>query len=154
MKLLTCLMGLIFVLPAQAQFGLSRSGSLDLTCSLTRSAGKLPDGTPLFACATANKGSYSLGIAAIAMEPGVAAQAGSKLVLRFHCTVAQPKGVFLYGGETIGFETSTNPREKFFYAVGERNYGRCYFSTDRTLMSKMKLAVNRSAIILVPANAK
>ena len=78
----------------------------------------------------------------------LAARQGSPLMLRFHCTVSRPQGAFVFGGETVGYETSANPHREFFYAIGKDNFGRCYLSADPALMRVLQLEVNRSALML------
>lgn len=154
MKTLTFVLGLFFVLTANAQFGISRAGTSDLVCNVYRSIGRLENGLLIYPCVSSNKETLGIGFLNIPMTLPKAAAAGSKLNLYFHCTVKSPKGVFPFGGETVGFETSAEKHEKFFYAAGEGNYGRCFFRSDSALIRNFPLKVNKSAIVLVPAGLK
>lgn len=152
MKLLVVLMGFLSVSSAHSQqFGLSRTATSDLTCTLYRPSGKLPNGLTLYPCVS-KAGNYGIGFAGIRIDTATAISQGSSLQIRLHCTVGQPQGAFVYGGETAGYSTSANPPQKFFYAAGEGNYGRCFLSTDKALMSNIRMTVNQSGIALVPSS--
>lgn len=153
MKVLTVILGWVLGLQAHAQYGLPPAKTADLACHVFRSVGRLDNGLLLYPCVTPQREYYQIAFANIAMDLKKAAEQKSPLILKFHCTVGQPKGALIFGGETIGYETTANPRQKFFYAAGEGNRGRCFVSADRALMSQFNPKVNQSAILLFPLKA-
>lgn len=152
MKCFTMVMGLFFVLTANAQFGLPKSATSDLKCQVFRSIGRLKNGLLVFPCVSNQKEAIGIAFAGIPMNLPKAANLGSKLELSFRCTTPSPTGVFAYGGETIGFEFSGQRNQKYFYAAGESNSGRCFFKADAALISNFPLTKNQSAVVFVPVS--
>lgn len=136
---------------ASAQIGLKPNQTSDLVCVFNKPIGKMKDGSPVFTCATQASQVYGFALTGVRMTTSQASRpSGNADWFKIHCTNANPAGIYVYGGDTVGFKS-----QKFFYATGDRTQsGRCFVTGDTGVLARAGLVVNQSALAILSLQPK